>query len=119
VLSAVLKPEDPRWIDFIEEVPADLERPEPVEDLEAESGTPGHVILRWEPSERAESYDVEVQDAEQNAEFRWAATARDPVADLSLTPGSKVKVRVIARNATGASAPSEIVEVQVPVAVAA
>ena len=31
-----MKPEDPRWLDFIEQVPADLERPEVPEDVELE-----------------------------------------------------------------------------------
>ncbi len=119
VLAIEMKPEDPRWLDFINQVPADLERPEVAEDVEVEAGLPGRVIVRWEPSERAESYEVEAQVTGQDAEFRSVATVQDPVANLTLPPGRRVKVRVIARNSTGPAVPSEAVEATVPAEAAA
>ena len=105
-----MKPEDPRWLDFIEQVP---------EDVELEGGLPGRLTARCEPSDRAESYVVEAQIIGQDSEFRTVATVQDPLANLTFPPGSRVKVRFIARNSTGASAPSEVVEATVPPAPAA
>jgi hypothetical protein len=119
VLEILMKPEDPRWLDFINQVPADLERPEVAEDVEVEAGLPGHVIVRWEPSERAESYEVEAQVAGQDAQFRSVVTVQDPVANLSFPPGSRVKLRVISRNSTGPATPSDAVETTVPAEAAA
>ena len=109
-LEIEMKPEDPRWLDFIEQVP---------EDVELEGGLPGRLTARCEPSDRAESYVVEAQIIGQDSEFRTVATVQDPLANLTFPPGSRVKVRFIARNSTGASAPSEVVEATVPQAPAA
>jgi hypothetical protein len=119
VLSAVLAPDDPRWLDFASEVPGDPNRPEPVDDVAWEAGLPGRIVVRWTPSPRAESYDVEVLAAAHDAQWTDVATVHDPVVELSLTPGAKVQVRVTARNAAGASVPSEPVPATVPVAAAA
>jgi hypothetical protein len=75
--------------------------------------------VRWEEIARAESYDVEAREPGSQAEFAVVATVRDPAADLAFPPGSRVEVRVVAKNAAGASAPSEPVEAQVPAAAAA
>ena len=118
-LEIDLKPEDARWLDFINQVPADLERPEVPEDVEAEPGLPGRITVRCEPSERAESYEFEVLVVGVDSEFRSAATTQDPVMNLTLPAGKRVKVRVIARNSTGPSAASEVVEITVPQSAAA
>ena len=118
-LEIEIKPEDPRWLDFINQVPADLDRPEVPEGVEVEPGLPGRLTVRCEPSERAESYEVEVLVVGQDQAFRSVAVVQDPVANLSLPPGSRVKVRMFARNSTGSSVASEVVEATVPRAVAA
>lgn len=53
------------------------------------------------------------------APFVDLVTLHDTVGDLSLTPGTAVRIRVRARNAAGESGPSPVAEVLVPVAAAA
>ena len=50
--------------------------------------------------------------------FVHVLTVHETVADLVLTPGADVRIRVKASNAAGQSAPSPIAEVTVPVALA-
>jgi hypothetical protein len=119
-LEAILTPDDPRWMDFVREVPGDDARPEAVEALEVEGAGPGALDAAWEPSVRAERYLVEVQVVGQDEEFRRVTTVRDASATLTGLPsGAQVKVRVVAANEAGESAPSEAVEVSVPIAQAA
>ena len=117
-VESLLKPEDPRWLDFIARVPADLRAPEPVTVIEARPGFPGHISLDWLDSLRADWYEIEaaVGDA---VEFVHAATVHDTVADLEFPPGVTVKLRVKARNSAGESAPSPVVTQAVPQAAAA
>jgi hypothetical protein len=114
VLAAVMPEGDPRWLDFRADVPGDLSRPESVEGVEWEAGAPGHITVRWQPAARAESYVVQVQIVGTDETFRNVATVRDTTADVSLTPGAQVKVRVLARNASGPGAPSGEVQATVP-----
>ena len=51
----------------------------------------------------------------KDVEFRRVATVLEPDADLEgLTPGGRYKVRVVAANSAGESAPSSIVDVTAP-----
>jgi hypothetical protein len=118
VLAAVLAADDPRWLDFAPGVPGDPNRPDPVDEVEREAGLLGRSVVRWEPSPRAESCEVEVLASAHDAQWTSMATVHDPAAELSLTPGSRVQVRVTTRNAAGASVPSEPVSATVPVAAA-
>jgi hypothetical protein len=114
-LQLILKPQDPRWVDFVDAVPADAQRPEPVEGLEVEAGEPGELDADWEASARADRYLVEVQVVGQDAAFRRVTTVRDTNATLTgLPPGAQVKVRVLAANDAGESAPSAEVAAQLP-----
>ena len=114
-LKAILKPEDPRWMDFVDEVPADEQRPEPVAGVTVASGEAGELEVNWQPSARAERYQVEILVIGQDTEFRRVETVHDSDATLTdLTPGAQVKVRVVAANITGESAPSAEVSATVP-----
>ena len=104
-------------MDFIEKTPGVLHAPEAVSALVAEPGVPGHVRLSFLSSLRAEAYGVYVSHGEGQP-FAHVATVHDTVADLSLTPGANVRIRVKASNAAGQSAPSPIAEVTVPAALA-
>ena len=116
-VESAIKPNDPRWMDFIEKTPGVLHAPEAVSALVAEPGLPGHIRLSFLPALRAEAYGVYVSHGEGQP-FLHVATVHDTVADLILTPGADVRIRVKASNAAGQSAPSPIAEVTVPVALA-
>ncbi len=114
-LDATIEPDDVRWLDFIDSMPADTQVPEAVSNLEVEAAGPGRLDAEWSPSVRAERYHVEVIEAGRDVEFRRVTTALVPNAELdSLTPGARVKLRVVAVNRAGDSAPSEVVDITVP-----
>ena len=117
-VESAMNDSDPRWMDFIEKTPGVLHAPEAVSALVVEPGLPGHVRLSFLPSLRAEAYGVYVSHGEGQP-FVHVATVHDTVADLILTPGANVRIRVKASNAAGQSAPSPVAEVTVPVALAA
>jgi hypothetical protein len=114
VLAAVMPEGNPRWLDFRADVPGDLSRPEGVEGVQWEAGLPGHITVRWNAAVRAESYVVQAQVIGVDEVFRNVATVRDTAADIALTPGAQVKVRVLARNASGPGVPSDEVQATVP-----
>ena len=116
-VESAMQPNDPRWMDFIETVPGELRAPEAVSAIVAEPGLPGHVRLSFLGAVRADAYGVYVSHGEGQP-FVQVLTVRDTVADLNLTPGANVRIRVKASNAAGQSAFSPIAEVTVPVALA-
>ena len=105
-----------RWLDFRAEVPGDLNRPEGVEDVQWQGGLPGHLTVRWTAAARAESYVVQAQVAGGSETFQNVVTVRDTFADITLTPGAqvRVRVRVLAKNGSGPGVPSEEVTATVP-----
>jgi hypothetical protein len=114
-LEAILSADDPRWLDFVKEIPADESRPEPVEELVVEPGGPGELEGEFEPGSRSDRFQIEILVVGQDEVFRRVKTVRDPNFTLSdLPPGAQVKVRIIAANDTGESAPSAVVIAQVP-----
>jgi len=114
VLAATLPEKDARWLDFRADVPGDLSRPEGVEGVRWEAGLPGHITVRWNAAVRGESYVVQAQVAGADEVFRNVATVREAFADVGLTPGAAVKIRVLARNASGPGVPSVEVAATVP-----
>lgn len=119
-LRAMLEPNDPRWLDFVTQVPSDVMRPEAVADLVATPEGPAELSLEWEPSARAARYQVEVRVTGVDAEFRRVLTVHDEWATVTgLTPGAEVTARVLAANDAGESVPSEEVTVTLPLANAA
>ena len=114
-LDAVLEPDDVRWLDFIDTMPADTQVPEAVSNLEVEAAGPGRLDVEWSPSVRANRYHVEVIEAGRDVEFRRVTTTLVPNAELdTLPPGARVKVRVLAVNRAGDSAPGEVADATVP-----
>jgi len=119
-LTTLIPADDPRWRGFGFNIPADPSVPEQVEDLEVTAEVPGALPLSWGASERAERYHLELRAVATETEFQRVATVLDTTATLSgLTPGATVQVRVIAANAAGEAVPSEPLQAQVPVAIAA
>ena len=117
-VESAIKPEDERWKDFMDAVPGELRAPEAVKAIVAEPGMPGHVRLSFLGAVRATAYGVYVS-TDGGATYEHFETIHDTVADLVLTPGAHVKIRVKASNAAGQSAFSPVAEVTVPVEAAA
>jgi len=119
-LECVLEPDDVRWLDFEDEIPADPNVPEEVTGLLVEGDGAGRLALEWFPSLRAARYHVEIFETGVDTDFRRVLTVLEPGADLeSLTPTAQVRVRIVAANSAGDGAPSEEVAVQVPALAAA
>ena len=113
-LSAILKSDDERWLDFIGDVPADEQRPEAVDDLELDVTLPQHIRGSFGEPARADRFLVRVKVIGQDADFRLAKTVQDPEFDLNtFTSGARVQVQVVAANGAGESAPSPVAEVVV------
>jgi hypothetical protein len=93
--------------------------PETVQGLVLEGFAPGRVRGEWQESARAERYWVEIFVIGQDQEPRRVATVEESDVELNLPPGARAKVRVIAVNEAGPSAPSAEVEITVPLAEAA
>jgi hypothetical protein len=119
VLAAVLPENDSRWLDFRADVPGDPGRPEQVDGVQWQPGAAGHITFTWPASARADGYVVQVLVEGQDTAFRNYATVRDTNADVSVTPGAKVQVRILARNAAGPTVPSQAVTAQAPLAAVA
>jgi hypothetical protein len=117
-VESAIQENDERWMDFIDSVPGELRPPEAVKTIVAEQGLPGHVRLSFLGAVRATAYGVYVS-TDGGATYAHFTTIRDTVADLVLTPGAAVKIRVKASNAAGQSAFSPVAEVTVPMAAAA
>ncbi len=78
-------------------------------------GGPGELFVEWPASARAERYLVQVQVLGVDTDFQTVETAYDTDADLEdLPPGKQVRVRLVAANDAGESAPSEAVTITVP-----
>ncbi len=113
-LKSVIALDDPRWKQFGFNIPADPSVPEAVQNLVVSPGLVGGLSLEWPESTRAERYLVEIMVGAET-EFHRVAKVYDANADLTgLTPGAAVKVRVIAANDGGESAPSAVVQATVP-----
>lgn len=114
-LDTALKPTDPRWLDFIGDIPGDPQRPEVVENLAVTGATPGELDVTWEGGLRAERYQLEVLVVGQDTDFRRVETVKDENATLSGLPtGAQVQVRVTGANKVGEGPACEPVSVQGP-----
>ena len=114
-LNAAMEPDDVRWLDFVDSLPADTQVPKAVSNLEVDGDGPGLLAAEWSPSARAERYQVQVLESGRDVEFRLITTVTEASAEIEgLTPGAQVKVRVVAANRAGSSAPGEMVDATVP-----
>lgn len=114
-LKETLSDNDPRWVEFGFNIPADRSVPAMPEGLTAIAGAVGTAMLSWAHSIGAARYRVFAQKVGVDADFVYVAT----VGDLSkviagLPSGAHVKFRVTAANEAGESLPSEPVELVVP-----
>ncbi len=113
-LEVVLTPEDPRWLDFIEDVPADEQRPEAVDEVEFDLTTPRHIKGSWGPPSRSDRFLIRVKVAGVDTDFRHVKTVSEPEFDLNtFATGAHVQVQVVAANGAGESAPSPVAEIVV------
>ncbi len=113
-LEVIIKADDLRWLDFIEDVPADEQRPEAVEEVEFDLTTPRHIKGSWEEPSRAARFLIRVKIAGVDTDFRLLKTVTEPQFDLNtFQTGARVQVQVVAANGAGESAPSPVAEVVV------
>ena len=113
-LEVVLPPDDQRWLDFIEDVPADEQRPEAVDEIEFDLTTPRHIKGSWEAPSRSDRFLIRVKVAGVDTDFRHVKTVSEPEFDLNtFATGAHVQVQVVAANGAGESAPSPAAEVVV------
>jgi hypothetical protein len=112
-LEFLLDPADPRWPSFGLNKPAETQRPETVENVQASNATPRMLSLDWDPAERASRYKVRVQVVGRDQDFETVTEVFDPHADLTFDPGTTVQVQIVAVNGAGESAPSQVIEKQI------
>ena len=119
-LSLKLSPTDPRWRAFGLNAPGCRAVPPQVLHLTVSGHGAGMLWLQWDPSARAERYQVEMLVLPEETEFTRVVTVSETNAVLSdLAPGASVKLRVLAVNDGGLGVPSDAVQTTVPVALAA
>jgi hypothetical protein len=94
--------------------PGETQRPEAVANVRANTTTPRVLALDWDPAERASRYKVRVQVVGRDPDFETVTEVFDPHADLTFDPGTTVRAQIVAVNGAGESAPSQIVEQQIP-----
>jgi hypothetical protein len=119
-LSLKLSPTDARWKAFGLNIPGYPAVPEQVLNLIVTPQLAGTLLLNWDASPRAARYLVEMQVMAPDAEWTLLTTVAETMVTLTdLTPGANVLLRVTAANDGGEAVPSEAVQAQVPVALAA
>ena len=112
-LGDLLAPDDPRWLAFGVPLPGADHVPERPEHLLLAAGAPGVVNADWADTPRAEHYHIEAQIVGVDSDFKRLLTRDESDATLTGLPSNKtIKVRVIAVNAAGNSAASEVVEIK-------
>ena len=115
-LDPLLPESDPLSKAFGLNLPGETQAPKSVQELQLFGVGPGRAAADWLDSARAERYLLEVLVVGQDSVFRRVATVQDSDAEVSLPAGSQVKLRVVAANEAGESAPSAAVETTVPLA---
>ena len=119
-LWSLLPDTDARWRSFGLNPPGWPEVPGQVENLLVAPGVAGSLMLEWPTAPRAARYQVEMQLMAPDAEWTLVTTTGETKVTLTeLTPGANVWLRVTAANDGGEGVPSEPVQAQVPVALAA
>jgi hypothetical protein len=119
-LASKISPTDPRWRAFGFNCPGDTQAPGQVLNLVVSPGVARSLSLIWDTAPRGARYLVEMQLMAPEAEWTLVTTVAETAATLmDLTPGANVRLRVVAANDGGEGVPSEPVQAQVPVALAA
>ncbi len=113
-LKSVLAPEDARWMDFAERIPADLRVPGAVAEFRVASAAAGRLWLEWKRAVRAARYKVYRQITGGDEPPVLVCSVMSARARLTgLPPGGRVRLYVVAANATGDGVASEVLEVAV------
>jgi len=111
-LGCELAPDDPNWVRFGLNVPADPHVPERVTELTLRQVGPDLIEASWGKATRATRYRPFVQVVGQEAEPKARAPAYDPRVTLKgFAPGNTVRVMILAANATGEAAPGPTAEI--------
>jgi hypothetical protein len=110
-IANTLPADDPRWHRFGLNAPADPHVPERVASLELQPAGSGAINAIWPRAPRATRYRPYVQVVGQDAEPQARARTYDPRVTLTgFAAGDRVRVHILAANATGEAAPSPVAE---------
>jgi hypothetical protein len=113
-LGQLLDPLSPHWLAFGLNRPGAPERPEAVAETRASALGGGRVRVQCAPAPRADYYQVWLQVAGVDADFRKADSPREPDKLLEALPaGATVQIKLRAVNETGPGAFGGAVEVVV------
>jgi hypothetical protein len=114
-LRMLLPANDPRWIEFGFNVPADISKPSAPEGLAVVPTGNGLYAASWEHTIYADRYNLWQQVVGVDAEpVKIDTVTKTSTQLIALPTGKHVKFYLTAVNASGESVPSEIVEVTVP-----
>lgn len=114
-LKQLMPADDPRWLDFGFNVPADLSVPEAPEGFAVLPGVAGHLMTSWERPVGATRFRVFGQVVGVDEKPAAIGRTHETSIDLGeLTSGAHMRLYVIAGNAAGESLPSATVEIVVP-----
>ena len=114
-LRQVLAADDPRWVSFGFNIPADNTRPDVPTNLVVTDGRQGHMIVSWTKAPRAVKYRIRRQIIGVDDEFVLVKSTSETDADLNtFVTGQRVLLEVSATNTAGESLPSEPVEHVIP-----
>jgi hypothetical protein len=112
-LSQLIADDDPRWLDYGFQMPANQSCPDVPEDLTCVNAGSGALNFRWANTQRADSYRFVLKDAADTVLVDEIVWENEYMAE-KLTSGSKVSAVVSARNLTGESLPTAPVTSNVP-----
>lgn len=114
-LSMLLPADDPRWLTFGFNVPADMSVPNAPEGVTVTPGLPGEGALSWDHTVNAERFHVWQQRVGVDTDPVKIRTVTGTSVELTgLASGAHVKFFVTAVNGSGESIPSAVVELVVP-----
>jgi hypothetical protein len=114
-LRQVLAADDPRWVDFGFNVPADNTRPDVPQNLVVTDGMHGHLIMSWTKAPRAAKYRIRKMLIGVDDDFVVVKTTSETEVDLNtFITGQRVLLEVSASNTAGESLPCDPVEHLIP-----
>jgi hypothetical protein len=114
-LRQLMAPNDPRWLEFGFNIPADVSVPAAPESVVVTPGLPGNLSVQWGKPSTSERFRVFEKVLGRDQEFAAVfTTAETSVALNGRTSGDRVQLYVTAANSAGESQPSATVEIVVP-----
>lgn len=101
-LDAVLSAKDPRWLKFIDRIPADPRTPDQIEEVNAVAHQGGIISIEWKGANRASRYKVMKQIIGVDSEPILAMTIAQNDTELTGIPaGAVVKLQIVPTNSVG------------------